>query len=154
VTSWAEFAASAPGLATVAGERLERDRLCLVGTIRRDGSPRISPVEPLIADGELYLGMMPRSRKALDLLRDPRCVVHSVVADRSGAGGEFKLYGRVRDVTARDERERYCRRLFEAIGWRPEGDDYHLFALSIDQAAHVRFVGGERRIDVWRPPPA
>ena len=36
--------------------------------------------------------------KALDLLRDPRVTVHSVVADRSGTEGEFKVYGRAEDV--------------------------------------------------------
>ena len=45
-------------------------------------------------DGQLALGMMWRSMKALDLLRDPRCVVHSVVSDKDGTEGEFKVYGR------------------------------------------------------------
>jgi hypothetical protein len=30
----------------------------LVGTLRANGWPRISPVEALIVDGGLYLGMM------------------------------------------------------------------------------------------------
>lgn len=45
--NWADFRLAAPDLAA-AGERLfERTGVVLVGTIRRDGSPRISPVEPL-----------------------------------------------------------------------------------------------------------
>ena len=96
--------------------QLARMGLALVGTLRRDGWPRISPVEPFIVDGNLYLGMMWRSRKALDLLRDPRCVVHSTVVDRKGSEGEFKVYGHAVDTTDLDERRRFGDAVFEAIG--------------------------------------
>jgi len=88
---WDEFAAAAPELAAVGEERLRARELCLVGTLRANGWPRISPVEPEFVDGELMLGMMWRSPKALDLLRDPRLVVHSVVSRREGDEGDFKL---------------------------------------------------------------
>ncbi|HEY4948336.1 MAG TPA: pyridoxamine 5'-phosphate oxidase family protein, partial [Acidimicrobiales bacterium] len=99
----------------------------LVGTLRANGWPRISPVEPLIVDGGLYLGMMWQSRKALDLLGDPRCVVHSTVTDRAGTEGDVKVYGRAVPVDDAGARERYCRALEARIGWRPE-EDFHLFA--------------------------
>ena len=86
-----------------------RTGLALVGTLRRDGWPRISPVEPFIVDGQLYLGMMWRSRKALDLMRDSRCVVHSTVSDRMGSEGEFKVYGRAVEVKDLDKRKRFAR---------------------------------------------
>src|SRR6266480_278345 len=98
MTTWAEFANEAPALAGDGAARFDATGLCLVGTLRGDGWPRISPVEPLIAHGELYLGMMPRSTKALDLLRDPRCTVHSTTCDRAGTEGDFKLYGRARAI--------------------------------------------------------
>jgi hypothetical protein len=66
---WKEFRESAPEMAELGEERFERTGLVLVGTICRDGSPRISPVEPLITEGHLFLGMMWQSMKALDLLR-------------------------------------------------------------------------------------
>ena len=44
--------------------------------------------------GEVLLGMMYRSKKALDLLRDPRCVLHSTVSNPNGSEPELKLYGR------------------------------------------------------------
>ncbi|HEY8492219.1 MAG TPA: pyridoxamine 5'-phosphate oxidase family protein, partial [Dehalococcoidia bacterium] len=91
---WQEFEAAAPALARLGRERMEGPRLVLVGTIRKDGTPRISPVEPLILAGRLYLGMMWRSTKALDLLRDPRCLVHSIITGKEGTEGEFKLRGR------------------------------------------------------------
>jgi hypothetical protein len=148
VASWRDFEAADPELAAIGRSRLEDPGLVLVGTLRKDGWPRISPVEPVIED-QLYLGMMPRSLKALDLLRDPRCVVHSVQTDREAAGGDFKVYGRALDLQDPDERERYAQALFERIDWRPEGD-YHLFALDITQIGFVTFEG-EKRTRTWRP---
>ncbi|HEY7946266.1 MAG TPA: pyridoxamine 5'-phosphate oxidase family protein, partial [Acidimicrobiales bacterium] len=85
MVTWGQFEIAAGPLAAVARERFEGAGLVLVGTLRRRGWPRISPVEPLLLDGRLYLGMMWRSMKALDLERDPRCVVHSVVTNSDGA---------------------------------------------------------------------
>src|SRR5437763_4093840 len=90
---WDEFAEAAPELAALGEERLRGRELCLVGTLRANGWPRISPVEPEFVNGEHMLGMMWRSPKALDLLRDPRLVVHSVVSRRDGDEGDFKLSG-------------------------------------------------------------
>ncbi len=150
MTTWDDFAASAPQLAAFGEERFDRTGLVLVGTIRRDGFPRISPVEPIIAGGELYLGMMFRSTKALDLLRDPRCVVHSVVGGKDGSDGEFKLYGRARSIEEEDDLERYGSALYGKTGWRPESD-FNLFAVAVEQAASVLFDDGKQLIRVWRP---
>ena len=97
--NWAEFEAAAPALAALGRERFERHRLALIGTIRADGSPRISPIEPNLVVGHLLLGMEWPTSKARDLLRDPRCVLHSIVIDPDGADGEFKLYGRAVETT-------------------------------------------------------
>jgi hypothetical protein len=53
VATWAEFAAAAPELAELGHERFMRSEIILLGSIRRDGTPRISPVESDIVDGEL-----------------------------------------------------------------------------------------------------
>ena len=66
-----EFEQLAPELADRVRERFERTGLALVGTLRADGSPRVSGWEPLFADGEIWLGSMPGSRKNDDLRRDP-----------------------------------------------------------------------------------
>src|SRR5438552_18631609 len=135
---WEEFAAAAPELAKLGAERFEQRGLSLVGTLRADGTPRISPVEPTFVDGELMLGMMWQSRKASDLLRDPRLVVHSVVCDREGTEGDFKLYGRALDVPEPEPRARYADALEARIDWRPS-EPYHLFAVDIESAAFVIF---------------
>lgn len=150
MTTWDDFATAAPELAAEGSERFERTGLVLVGSIRRDGFPRISPVEPILLDGHLYLGMMHRSTKALDLRRDSRCLVHSIVTNKDGTDGEFKVYGRARGVVDHDERERYCVALFDKIGWRPEGE-FDLFAVDLEQVALVVFADGKQHIRVWRP---
>jgi hypothetical protein len=52
VTTWGEFAAAAPALAARGVKRFSATRVVMVATLRRDGRPRVSPVEPLIVDGE------------------------------------------------------------------------------------------------------
>ena len=147
---WDEFATAAPELAALGEERLRQRELCLVGTLRRNGFPRISPVEPDFVDGELMLGMMWRSPKALDLLRDPRLVVHSVVSRREGDEGDFKLYGRVVEVQDAARRERYRETIKARIDWAPDEPEYHLFALDVDSAGFVIF-GQERYGLAWNP---
>jgi len=148
--NWADFRMAAPELAEEAGKLLERTGVLLVGTIRKDGSPRISPVEPLFAGDELYLGMMPRSLKAQDLLRDPRCTVHNVISDRMAAEGEFKLHSRARNVEDAGERRLYCDGLKAKIGWSPEGMEFHLFAINVESAGLFITGGGTRIIKLWR----
>ena len=43
---WEKFAAACPELASLGEERLRGRELCLLGTLRKNGYPRISPVEP------------------------------------------------------------------------------------------------------------
>ena len=112
---WCQFERLEPELARLGEERFGITGLALVGTIRAGGWPRISSVEPLITDGELYLGMTWRSRKALDLLRDSRCTVNSTVSDRRGTEGELKVYGRAVDVADPARRGRYEAALREKI---------------------------------------
>ena len=147
---WDEFAAACPEIAALGEERLRRNELCLVGTLRQDGSPRISPSEPDFAAGHLLLGMMWQSRKALDLLRDPRCVIHSCVSDRMGSEGDFKLYGTAVDIQDPALRETYRRTILARIGWEPEEPNYHLFAIDIASAGFASFAD-EHYALAWDP---
>jgi len=148
--NWAEFAEAAPELAGLGRERFEKNDLLLLGSTRRDGSPRISPVEFLFLDGDLMLGMMWQSKKALDLLRDPRCLIHSVVSNKDGQEGEFKLRGRAVDVQDPDVRERNGEAAFEKTGWRPP-EPYHLFSIDIESASFVQYSGeGHQTVKRWR----
>ena len=46
MASWQDLEQGAPGIARPGRARLDQARVVLLGTLRRDGSPRISPVEP------------------------------------------------------------------------------------------------------------
>jgi hypothetical protein len=151
MATWQQFRDEAPEMAAVADGRLQETGLVLVGTLRSDGWPRISPDEPVVMDGVLYLGMMYRSTKSRDLRRDNRVLVHTVVSDRGGKEGEVKAYGRARSVDDTDERRRYCDALFAQIGWKPDGD-FDLFAVDIDSAVVQRFENdGLQTTSLWRP---
>jgi hypothetical protein len=147
--NWDGFAQVAPELAAVGLERFDTTGLGLVGTLRKDGSPRISPCEVFVVDGELLLGMMWRSNKAVDLLRDPRLTVHSATCNRDGAEGDFKLYGRAVDVSDPALRKRYADALEAKIQWRPS-EPYHLFAVDVATAGYISF-GDDRRAMRWTP---
>ncbi len=154
--NWQEFKTAAPELAE-AGEKLfERVGVVMVASIRKDGSPRISPVEPLFAGGELYLGMMPDTFKAQDLLRDSRCAIHNVISDKNVPEGEFKVNGLARNVQDEAERQLYCDELKKKIGWSPEGLPFHLFAVQVQSAGlflmqgHNENPAAGRLVKKWR----
>jgi hypothetical protein len=137
--NWDGFKHAAPELAALGETRFEAQGVVLLGTLRANGFPRISPVETLFCDGELEIGMMWRSSKALDLLRDPRCVVHSTVTDRRGVEGDFKVYGRAVALADLDARRRYCEALFAKIGWRPTEPEFHVFRIDLESAGYIQF---------------
>jgi hypothetical protein len=94
VLTWAELETAAPDITARGRELLERFQFVFVGTLTKDGSPRVNPCEAYVIDGHLLLNMMPRSLKALDLLRDPRIYVHTPVTSKEASeSGEFKLAG-------------------------------------------------------------
>jgi Pyridoxamine 5'-phosphate oxidase len=88
---WRSFEVAAPRLSAAGLARLIP--LAMLGTVRQDGSPRISPIEPHLHEGELLIGAMTWSQKAADLRRDPRYVLHSLVTSPDTGETEFKLFG-------------------------------------------------------------
>lgn len=147
---WNEFVAACPEIAEVAETRLRADELVVLGTIRSDGTARVSPCEIDFAEGELLMGMMWRSHKALDLLRDPRITVHSATADRMNPGGDVKLRGLAVDVTDPTLRQVYRDTIRARIDWAPDEPGFHLFSLDVASAAYLRFGdGGVAK--VWDP---
>ncbi len=99
MVSWAEFAAEEPGLAERVGALFSAHRHHTMATLRRDGSPRMSGTEVSLGDGRFALGMMPGTRRAADLRRDPRLAVHSHNVDpppdnEASWSGEAKVAGR------------------------------------------------------------
>lgn len=147
--NWAEFANASPELAALGRERFERHELCMLGTLRRNGWPRISPCELDFVGAELLLGMMWQSPKARDLQRDPRCVLHSCVSNRDGIEGDFKLYGRARDEHDPAIHQAYREAIRARIDWEPSGP-FHLFAIEVESAGFVIF-SPDRYGMAWDP---
>jgi hypothetical protein len=146
---WNDVQRDAARLAHMAHDRLVAPGVLLVATIRRDGTPRLSPVEPLIFDGDLHLSMMWRSHKASDLLRDDRVLVHSVVTTRDGTQGEVKLRGRAISVDDLEVRARYCDAV-AVLGWKPEEPRFHLFRIDIDDMTFIRYAqSGDQYVAQW-----
>jgi hypothetical protein len=147
-----DLAAAAPSIAAFVRDRMAATGLCLVGTRRADGWPRVSPMELFECEGRLYVGSMPQAVKARDLQRDPRCCVLTPLADKDDEAGEAKLFCRAREVTDPDEWNA-ARRAFEAErGMDPLGEPGggpHLFTFDIEGAAWQRVEGEGFRTSSW-----
>jgi len=150
---WSEVERRQPGLARLGQRRLLDPGVVLVATIRGDGTPRVSPVEPFVLDGALWLSMLWHSRKAADLLRDPRILVHSVVTSRDGGEGEFKIRGTARAEHNPDVQARYAAAVGASLGWTPEPGRFHLFAVTIGEVTFIRYddASGDQHVARWPP---
>ncbi len=146
MASWNEIESSAPELAARARVAFDAHKHKVLATLRRDGSPRISGIEASFEGGELWLGMMPGSRKALDLRRDPRLALHSASEDPPDDptrwSGDAKLAGRAVEVQDPALLERH-------LGDQPGA---HLFRVDLTEVVHTQ-VGDPPDhlvIDLWQ----
>jgi hypothetical protein len=102
MANWKDISEAAPDFARRVQRAFDAHRHKTIATLRRDGSPRISGVEAMFLDGELWLGMMPGSLKARDLQHDPRLAIHSSTADVEMTNGDAKVAGRAEEVADRE----------------------------------------------------
>ena len=142
MASWAEFAPAEPALASRVQQRFDIRRHKTLATLRTDGSPRISGIEVEFADGEIFLGMMPGSRKLRDLERDPRLALHSPTddppaGDPRGWAGEAKLAGYAHEVDFPDSPVAGGRR----------------FRIDISEVVltHLNEAGDQLVVESWHP---
>jgi hypothetical protein len=77
-------------------------------------------------------------------------VVHSIVSKADASEGEFKLWGRARDVVDIEERARCADPYFAKINWRPS-EPYHLFAIDIESASWIKSSEDGQLVMRWRP---
>lgn len=101
MAAWAEFAAAAPAIAALGLKQFEKFHIAYLATVRKDGSPRVHPVSPIIADGRLFIATPPTSPKRLDLARDGRYVIHALPGKDDA---EFLIRGRAQRITDGDSR--------------------------------------------------
>ena len=112
MSSWGDVVAATPEFAERVRRLFDARKHKTLATLRRDGSPRISAIEADFENGELFLGMMVNSVKALDLRRDPRLALHSPTVDTpiddpSSWCGDAKIAGTAVEVQAPDGSHRF-----------------------------------------------
>ena len=131
MASWREFERAAPNLAKRGQEILYHYGVPLgyLGTVRKDGGPRIHPFCPILHESALY-GLIGRSPKQLDLIRDGRYAIHSFpLPDRDD---EFYLSGRA-ILREEDSLENGVRAAYLATGGGSDGSE-RLFEFDIERA--------------------
>jgi hypothetical protein len=123
----------------------------LLGTVRADGTARISPVEPLFWEDDLWLSMLWGSRKAADLRRDERVLVHNIVTSRNGTAGEYKVRGRAMAEDDSEVEAGYAAAVEEQVGWTPVPGRFHLFWIDVADVTFIRYddATGDQFITRW-----
>ena len=145
--SWSQFSAVAPDLASFGKRRLE-GRIAYFATIRPEGSPRLHPVSPFVANGDLFVYMEPTSPKGHDLRRDARYTMHCGVEDNSGGQGEFFIRGKAVEVSDRRMKEEAFEQA-RRMGYNPQ-ERYILFELRIEEAMATVYEEGRAKRDRWK----
>ncbi len=135
--SWQDLEAGKPELAAFGAERFKSE-VAYLATIRKDGSPRVHPVTPIVGQGHLFLFMEPTSPKGHDLRRDGRYALHASVRDSSGGEGEFYISGRATFVEDPE-----VRALAAQLASYTPADRYILFSLSVDRAGSTIYEAGQ-----------
>lgn len=142
--TWEQFERSAPDLARFGAQRMV-EHVMYLGTVRKDGYPRVHPFTPFVSAGHFFAFMEPSSPKGRDIERDGRYVVHSLVKDMNGSDGEFSITGRARrveDPAMRDLAVKGC-------PYKP-ADRYILFEFFVEGCFTNRYVDGEPQFSHWR----
>jgi hypothetical protein len=144
-TTWSTFAATEPDLAATVRERFGRYTHHVLATVRKDGSPRLTGLEVNFRFDELWLAMMPNSRKALDLRRDPR---FSLLANPGSGtdmgGGDVRVSGRVAEVTDPETVERFAQEVGAPL-------PFHLFLVEVAEVVRTAVEGDELVVRTWTP---
>lgn len=147
MASWAEVRKESPELAAAVQARFEAHGLAYMATLRRDGSPRISGIESQFGE-EVWLGMMPGSRKVADLLGDPRLALHSANVDKDVAEGDAKISGRA-ELLDESSLEAFKAHVRSGGGAVPDGS-FPLFRVDVGEVSFLRPAGDHLVIEWWR----
>jgi hypothetical protein len=150
MATWTEVAAAAPQLAADVRARFEAHGLALLASVRADGSPRISGIEPLFAGDHLWLAMMEGSRKGADLEREPRFALHSATIDKAVTAGDAKLVAFAVPVTDAADHARFVEAFTAATGSPPPPGPFELFRADVREISLLRPAGDHLDIRWWR----
>jgi hypothetical protein len=152
MTTWNEFTEAAPRIAEIFARRhAATGNLCMLATLRSDGFPRISPMEPRIFEGRLWLVGMPNTTKFADLHRDPRFCLHTATVDTHVKDGDAKLWGVVENVQDKALHQRFAEALYAETGFDLRGREFDPFyAADIAGASAVEVGDGHMDVTIWK----
>jgi Pyridoxamine 5'-phosphate oxidase len=153
MVAWQEFVDEAPSIAEIFVRRhTATGNLCMLATLRSDGYPRISPIEPRVFEGRLVVVGMPGTTKFKDLGRNPRFCLHTATVDTHVSDGDVKLWGDVRNVQDKELHQRFATNLFEETGFDLRGQDFDPFYVAdLNGASSVEMREGQLTITIWKP---
>ncbi|OEJ27347.1 pyridoxamine 5'-phosphate oxidase [Streptomyces agglomeratus] len=144
-SGWTEFEAAEPEFAVAVRQRFQQYRHHVLATIRKDGSPRVTGLEVTFVHGELWLGMMPNSRKAQDLRRGPRFAVQANPGpDDDMRDGDARISGRAVEVTDPEEIARFS-------GEVKPPEPFHLFRVEPTEVVTTSIEAETLVVRAWRP---
>jgi hypothetical protein len=141
---WSDVQHAAPDLAERAENRFKAHRHALLATLRKDGHPRVAGIETQFVLGDLWMGMMGGSRKARDLLRDPRMALHATLDAPEVATGDARISGRAEAVVDDEQIAAWS----ATLEGSPEGP-FHLFRVDVDEVMLIRAVVDHLLIESW-----
>lgn len=152
MTNWNDVLAAAPELGTRVQQRFDATGLAILATLRKDGSPRVSGIEPSFWEGELWLGSMWEARKALDLQRDPRLALHAATVDKQVTDGDARIAGRAVEIVDDDAKVAFLRAFNDATGNEvPEVEPMHLFKVDVTELSTIHVEGDLLVVETWHP---
>ncbi|WP_433492315.1 pyridoxamine 5'-phosphate oxidase family protein [Nocardia grenadensis] len=153
MTTWSEFTAEAPRISEIFRRRhTATSNLCMLATLRSDGFPRISPVEPLLFEEKLVIVGMPGTTKFRDLARDPRFCLHTATEDTMVSDGDAKLFGLVIDDPDTALHARFAEYLYEDNGLDLRNQPFeHFFVADLTSASSVEVGDDLLRVTIWKP---
>lgn len=153
MVTWRQFSDEAPSIAEVFVRRhTATNNLCMLATLRSDGFPRISPMEPGIFEDDLILVGMPDTTKFRDLERDSRFSLHTATVDPYVGDGDVKLWGHAKNVQDAALHERFAAQLFEESGMDLRGQSFDpFFVADLIGASAVEIDDSRLAITVWKP---
>ena len=70
-------------------------------------------------------------------------------SNKDGTEGEFKVYGRAREVNDPDEWRKFGDAVYAAIGMRIEDTEGHCFAIEIESVVFSQLCGEEFHWEIW-----
>jgi len=137
----------------------------VLGTIRADGSPRLSGIDPFFVDGDLWIGSMPNARKGADIARDLRIALHSVPWEsrppdpdgKAVPAADVKLAARAVRVTDAKRQAEVMAKFATARGLETDGLDQaesqqaDLFAIDLVSVVLTGVADEKLVIERWSP---